>query len=196
MRSLVTLFFGGLLVALGGCGSPSAPACSATFTPCGGDLAGTWSIDTVCNLSDLETSCAGSTVHITQDWSGTYTFNSDGTISAIVKPDVTETLTLPPACFSGVTSCSALGSPSNTSNGLTSQETCTGDVSQSCTCTSSLSGTESVTGTYSTMGNDVTTAIDGAAGAATPYCVSGSQLQVQFDNSPSSSNVYILFTRQ
>jgi hypothetical protein len=200
MRFFATPILACLLLSLGGCGSSVANTCSASFSPCGGDIEGTWTIDTACNPSSaLPSACAGVANTFTPNYSGSFAFNADKTYSQNMMFNESGTVTYPAACLASlsVTSCAQLDA-NTTSNGLTLKSSCTGDASKSCTCTVSETGDLMLTGTYATAGNDVTLTQSGNAGTPQGYCVNGSQLRLALPGvaGMTSSSAYVILTKQ
>src|SRR6185369_12671814 len=109
----------------------------------------------------------------------------------------TGTETVPASCLQfGITSCGQLDQDTM-DNGLIVKSTCTGDVTKSCSCSVSVSGTIGTTGTYITTGNDfIATPGGGTPSGPTPYCASGFQLEIAGGlMGNSTSNTYILLTK-
>jgi hypothetical protein len=194
MRWLVPSLLGCSLLALG-CGSKGA-ACSATFTPCGGDLVGTWTVESTCNVAAPPMQCPGVTVTISPNESGTLTFNADETFSMNLKIEETGTATVPASCLTAGTSCSMLGG-TTTAQGVTVKTTCTGTLTAGCTCSLGVTGTVALSGTYATAGSDVSLTTGGTPTSPVSYCVSGSQLQLgsAVTGQPSNST-YTIFSKQ
>jgi len=197
MRLLVVALLGSFLGILGiaGCssGGGSTPACSTTFTPCGGDPTGTWTYVTECNPLGASAICPQATSNISVNLSGTYTFNADKTFSINATAADTGTLTIPASCLNNIP-CSELNQDSTT-DGITIKETCTGTTT--CDCTISISGTLNQTGTWAVAGNDiVTTANGGTASMPQSYCVKGSELDLAGGMMGTmSAGAYTLFTQ-
>lgn len=136
---------------------PGSGTCT-NFTPCGGDVSGTWQIQSLCwdFLGEIE-SCP--TAQGTLEISGSLTFGVDGSYSA--NGSITTHLVFP-------AECSALCSLA-----------CSGPSDGACVCdgTSSLSGNPS---TYSASGNRLllTDAQWGHVQTAY-YCVNGVELRLR-----------------
>jgi hypothetical protein len=195
MHRIAIALLGAVVAALlpAGCGS-SGTSCPAAFTPCGGSLVGTWNYQTACGASSLVTmSCPGATSDIAPGASGTFTFNADGTFTELLTVSESGTATLPASCLNGPASCAALDTTSSVSGLNIAVTGCTGTVTQSCTCTFSETGTLTLTGKYTTAGNDVTMIAAGSTtGTPTPYCVSGSALELA---ASSSTSTFLVFGR-
>ena len=198
MRLFVLALLGSFLGILGssGCrGSVDAPACAASFTPCGGDPTGTWTYAEACNAgSVMSASCPTATSDLSSNVSGTYTFNADKTFSTEATVAETGTETIPTSCLGTGVTCSDLMT-NMVVDGLTVQETCTGTTT--CTCTVSISGTLDETGTWAMAGNDlVITPKGGKASTPAGYCVSGDQLEIGGAvMGGASANAYSVFTK-
>jgi len=190
MHRLALALLGALVAALlpAGCGSSGGVSCPATLTPCGGNIVGTWTYETACGVSALATmSCPGATTNITPGASGTFTFNADGTFTQVLNVSEAGSATLPASCLTSAPSCAALDSTSSSSGLSIVVSGCTGNIAQSCTCSFSETGTLTVTGKYTTAGNNVTMISAGSAtGTASPYCVSGSVLELSLSTSTST----------
>jgi hypothetical protein len=198
MRLFVLALLGSFLGILGSAGCSSGggtPACSTTFTSCGGDLTGTWTYATSCNSGSVASAgCpAATSTNVSSNISGTYTFNSDKTYAIDATVAETATVTVPASCLVGGETCSDLKSD-QTADGVTIKETCTGTTD--CTCQVSISGTLTQTGTWATAGNSVVITPKGSQSSSpAAYCVSGNQLEVSggIMGNP-SANAYAIFT--
>jgi len=204
MQRFIAILFLSLAAALGagGCGSATSGSCTSTFTPCGGSLVGTWTVEAACGTAVLEMQCPGATATIdaSPNASGTYTFNADGTYSSSLTIDESSTATLPASCMSGVTDC-AMDDEMFTADGLAVASSCSGNAAESCTCTISYTGTVTSMGKYATAGNDFSlTPSGGTASPPTPYCVAGSTLQIApplpIGVSSSSDTYHLVLSKQ
>jgi hypothetical protein len=197
MYRLAAILLLSLVPALGAasCGS-GAPACQPSFTPCGGNIVGTWSFATTCGMQNLtSTSCPGESFNLSPNVSATFTFNADGTFSENATVDETGTETIPLSCLGGtVTDCTKLDQ-SGTFSGLTfSVSNCSGTAAEGCTCTITETGTLSLTGTWTAAGTNLSLASNGGKpGTPIGYCVSGSALLIA-ENSANSA--YAILTKQ
>jgi hypothetical protein len=196
MHRFVIILFFSLVAALGAAGcSSGAPSCTPTFTPCGGNVVGTWVYQTTCGANTLTTqSCPSESLNLSPNMSGRITFNPDGTFSESVTVDETGTETIPASCLGGVSACTQLDASISLSGITVAQSSCSGNVAQSCTCTLSETGSLTQTGTYTTAGTDLSTA-GSVTQSATPlgYCANGSLLLV---GENSANTAYAIFTRQ
>ncbi len=197
--SFVTLVLGSLL-SLAGCVSDvnGALACSDIFTPCGGALEGVWSFDTGCNVGTLAALSCGVTSGIAANATGTYAFNADTSYALNLMVDETGTVTYPASCVTGAAACNALTTTSY-NGGLATASTCSPLTNGDCQCAVTVTGAVTDTGTYTTSGDDFTTAsaTSGATSPAAGYCVTGAQLQLAGGvMGAGSADVYTLFTRQ
>jgi hypothetical protein len=166
--------------------------CVASVTPCGGDITGTWTLQGFCGgTAQLMMQCPGASADFAPNVSGTYTFNADGTYSLTLTADESGPQTLPASCLPNIQTCAML-EMSSTMQGLTSSVTsCSGDVSQSCTCTFMARGTLTDNGTYTTAGTSVT--MTGTSGPSKPegFCATGNQLELTL----TSNETYLVFTK-
>jgi hypothetical protein len=175
MRTTLVLF----AVLAVGCsgGDDDGASCPETFSACGGDVAGTWTVGAFCVDSDqaLEAAraqCPAATADGFADQSGSYVVNADGTYSENTEFTFDFTVSLPASCLMGL-SCAQLQALAP------SLGDCLED-SGGCACSSK--GTESTvdTGTWTINGNSLT--LDGADDTQTfDYCVDGDTLTVQDD---------------
>ena len=136
---------------------PGSGMCT-NFTPCGGDVSGTWQIESLCGdfLGDIN-SCPGAQVTFT--FTGSLTFEADGNYSA--KASVASHVVFPAACSSF---CGATCAPAS-------------DGGCACDSTSPLSAKPS---TYSVSGNRLLlTDVQSGVVQAAYYCVSGAQLYLR-----------------
>jgi hypothetical protein len=156
---------------------------------------GTWDFQAACGSANLfEMQCPGATIDFSPTANGTYTFNADGTYATSLSLEESGTETIPASCLAGITDCTTLDTMI-TSGGLNvTIASCSGNASQSCTCTVSVSETLTDTGKYTTAGNDVSlTSNGGAPGTQVGYCVAGSTLQIA--DSP-SNDAYVTLSKQ
>lgn len=159
-------------------GLPIDTTCDPMPAPCGGDLVGSWSLESTCGFeafpNPLEAMCPGSTFMLDiVSQSGTMTFEDDGSFVQDFDIQTQAVFGLDPmACFGvdcgtfemilqmddpGV-SCQAMG--------------------PTCTCTIPDDGMpEQATGTYAVVGTDVVfTNMDGDSTAA--FCIGGDRLDL------------------
>jgi hypothetical protein len=201
--------YGFVATALAGCGGETGDSASCGGgDPCGGDVAGTWSIAQVClgedSLSSAgfdEPECAGAVQNVDADASGTYDFGSDGMMTYDATVSTRMTLVLDGECFTALgaaepsdAACSALegnydelGSDPNSSIGSAS---CTFSGG---TCRCDIEGKVQEfgsSGAYTITGTDLTDSDGDTMG----YCVSGGTLTL-FPPSTSSVDGTIVLRR-
>jgi hypothetical protein len=181
-RTTLSLGLVSLLAACGGGGG----SVDCTFEACGGDPVGTWTVAESCvEFGDFENPfCPEWTIN-TFDFalSGTLTIADDDTYTSNFTNTVTFSYTLPASCLPpGLTSCEELEDED-------SDETCTGDVSEACTCSGTDVDSVSDSGTWATSGNTLT--LDGDD--ALEYCVDGDVLKVR--DSDDDVEAVFVFTR-
>ncbi len=175
------------LTSIAGCGS--GVDCTA-FTPCGGNLVGTWHYAGTCGMANQGVpACPQATVNTSQTTTGTLVLDTNGAFTFSTTVNGGGTVTVPAACLTGVVSCASLNSTS-----ASESQTCTGDPASSCTCNITVTNqTTTASGTYSTMGTTVTTNVAGAI-TVLPYCVQGNELRINFQNSGVLNGIAV-FTR-
>jgi hypothetical protein len=175
----------GLVATLTACGS-SGPDCSA-FTACGGAVVGVWTFEGGCGEEALtDPSCPAATISDNIEASGTLTFGADMKASEHRVVTGTATIVYPASCVAAfqVTACSELQGQSTTT-------TCTGDVTKSCTCKTTVNSTDDGSGDYSTAGGVLTVTPTGGNPTTSDYCVSGSTLRLR----PSGSTAFSVFSK-
>lgn len=174
-----------------------------SFSKCGGDIVGTWSLTGLCadvpeNAGPLGDSCPTATADVNLDASGTITFHDDGTITKSFTTRVIATFTVPNSCLASIhgtipASCDELSDEDEDSVTV-----CTGDPSESCTCTETgTPETDTDPGEYEITGTGEITISD--AGGADPesqtYCVKGGELRAHAISEDGVEITYIA-TRQ
>jgi hypothetical protein len=193
----------------------SANACQ-DFTPCGGNLVGTWHLSSECARYVDSSYCQGRA--ISMDMSGsllTYTFNANGSFAVSFSGSIEETIRYPITCFSsdagaaqtcsdleqGVRQAMQAGADAGALTINLTSFTCALDTEQSCVCDEKATPSAiSVTGTYTTSGGQFTTTVlnespmpdggigDAGTGAPTDYCVVGNTLRLRSTSSSSSGS--------
>jgi hypothetical protein len=166
---------GGASGQTGGTGGGSASC--ATASPCGGNLVGTWKVTQSCLTAtgDLNSLCDGGGVsaNIAFMFSGTVTYNADGTYSSAFTGTETAHDQFPSGCAPFGATCEQLGQQVIDGGTIS----CSTDTAGVCTCDSvaPLKDTNPTSGTYSTTGSTLTTTQDGMTSTSS-YCVQGSVL--------------------
>jgi hypothetical protein len=196
-------------------------ACPA-FTPCGGNLVGTWHLTSECMsaTSPSEGCTFGVTAIDLSAYKATFTFTASGTVSLSVSGTVAETIRYAPACFGGDAS-----SPQSCANfqqaavrswqgeadagefpfTLTKFD-CVLDSTLACVCNEVMSCVNvTETGRYTTAGTQVTIGAlslsplpdagprDAGADDPADYCVSGDTLTLR--PTDPSTNFLMTYTR-
>jgi hypothetical protein len=152
----------------------NAPTCSDTFSACGGDLAGNWTIVDACGLSQPYDQCPAATIEADVTVTGTTSFEAGGTYSITSTTVGTASIELPASCLPPlVTSCDQI-------EALFEDGQCTGTPQTSCACTFTINQTETEPGAYTVSGTVVTLDPDGEGEDQGPrptdYCVDGTYL--------------------
>ncbi len=167
------------------------PACAevAEFTPCGGEVVGTWAYDTIecIDLPDMSAAfdgCQGVEAVVSANVDGSVTFNADGTWSRQEERTMEMVITLPVSCMPPqATSCEMLGNPELTAT----------TVGESCRLHRTGTELKDETGTYTMDGHAATLLND-----ADPtdidvgeLCVQGGSMRVRVTD-PTSGIVGII----
>lgn len=157
-------------------GAPIDTTCAPDPAPCGGDLVGTWNIESNCGFEDfpnpLEGKCAGSvfTLEVVGQ-SGSITFAGDGTYTEDVDVQVQAVIELDPMMCFGVDCATFEGILQADDPGAS----CT-SMMGTCTCTFPPEPAGGPTmGTYVVMGDSVVLD-DGTDVTELQYCVMGDRL--------------------
>jgi hypothetical protein len=157
-------------------GGASCPA----FTPCGGNLVGTWKVIQTCASSryDLSGACGGADAWATSVFTltGTITYNGDLTYASSLSGTQVVHYHYPSSCLAP-SSCDQF--QQTLANGGVTNLTCTTDAAAAtCDCDGVAPATvKSQTGTYSVTGTTVTDAGDDGTTSSGPYCVEGNILR-------------------
>jgi hypothetical protein len=199
--------------------APVGDSCPA-FTPCGGDLVGTWRVKSEC-LSTMPTSgnCfVGVSAIDLSAFQESFTFRANGTVTVSMTGTMAETVRYAASCFLGdasaALSCSALQQqaqsswPGQADAGIVpfnlERFECSVDSTGACACDERLGFNQHAQGgTYTTSGNQVTISDlrDGGlpdAGTSEPadYCVSGNTLMLKpMSTTDSTSDILVILTK-
>jgi len=187
----------------------------ADFTPCGGNIVGTWRLSSECLRSVDSSYCQG--FAFSMDMSGsllTYTFAANGTFAVSFSGSIEEIVRYPIACLysdagaaqtcsdleQGVRQSMQAGADAGTLTVNLTSFTCALDTDQTCVCDEKVTpSTISVAGTYTMSSGQLTmTALSespmpdggiGDAGTAAPmdYCVAGNTLRLRSTNSSNAT---------
>jgi hypothetical protein len=189
--------------------------------PCGGNVVGTWTLKVDECLFSSPTYCPGLTFSVapTSNYSVTYSFKADNTLSASISGNFIATIRYPPECLysdAGATqSCLELSntlqsvaqqiSDAGTDNIMSASYACSADSDGTCACNENVVYTpRTLTGSYTTSGTKLTTLslggtgltdggpLDGGADGPTDYCVSGNTLTIWPSSSSSNSKITVL----
>jgi hypothetical protein len=180
---------------------------TANVTPCGGDVAGTWTVSSAClKLSgqlDMQSlfslSCATADVTGTLQVAGTWTAKADGTFEDGTTTTGTEVLSLPSECkvlSKAQVTCDRLAT---VMQGYYDTAICTDSSNGGCTCTATIKQTGSmalVTSDPQTSGNFTTAdkVISNVQDSSQySYCVSGNKLTLTLQgSSPTTTGTIML----
>lgn len=197
---IFTLVFMGICT---GCAGGKSKARCETFSACGGNLEGTWSVGNSCvegnltamaNLNpNLPIACQGMYEQVTATMSGTVAFAA-GTATLDTKMTVTYQIEIGPECLTGfapglvvdAATCPSLG-PSMVDSKLHASSTCV--VSgKNCTCAAKDEFVNDETRSYDVSGAKIS--YSGSADFL-EYCVEGSTLRGKQFDSTLVSTVFI-----
>ncbi len=158
-----------------------------SFSACGGDIAGTWSVMGVCasvpdDADPWMGMCPDGEVDVSLTLNGSITFADDGTFQKNFTSRGTVTFIVPSSCIpalhgEAVADCSELDSADGEKTTV-----CSGDASATCTCvqTDDADKIDTEGGTYTTAGNTLTMTgeVDGTPESMS-YCINGDEARVQ-----------------
>lgn len=157
-------------------GDGGANVCT-TSSSCGGDVSGTWTVQTSCLsiVGTLSADCRdGRIVDGQGSYTGTVTYKADGTYSGHLIQSGASTTTIP-------ASCRSLGNTTLTCDQLTTSSapgamvTCQG--TSECTCTLTLTNKDaSETGTYTIAEGVLTETSSKGTVTRSHYCITGTSL--------------------
>jgi hypothetical protein len=164
----------------GGAGGGPGISCDS-FTPCGGDITGTWTIAHVCGYGPGQTqpimNCPGGTATLDVTVTGTLSFGTDGSYTTMLTMSGTALETLPKGCLGGV-ACDMLQDALRQSATIAAA-TCVDDGAN-CQCNLTFAPTpNTATGLYTVSGGSLTTTpSNGGMPGMSRFCVAGNQLSI------------------
>jgi len=173
----------GLPVLCIGCSSDAASAepvnACAAFTPCGGDLVGSWNVVARCGSASLPALCPGASsaqlnVHSS---TGTYVFDAQGALIAKGSTVATVTAELPVGCL-GSADCPQLQAILSSQTGATSAA-CSATTAAECSCVLDFASQGKQQSTYFAKGTKVTiTDVLTGTSQSASYCVQANTLRL------------------
>lgn len=186
-----------------GAGAQSSTVCMSAFTPCGGDLTGTWAVQAVCGVTNpadrvntnfaAYPNCSGTCTGAAVTGSGTKTYDA-GSLTSSESFRMVETLELTPACFTDVTQTSLNDSTCQSVSGQFQSASC-GLSMTGCGCQITEVTNNDATG-YQASGNSLTEAgVGSLQGSNIDYCVVGNTM-TQRRNLPPGSDFVITYVRR
>jgi hypothetical protein len=136
------------------------------YTPCGGDIVGSWDIEICADppLLGLRTFCPAATETLTM--SGTADFRADGTMTSTLT--VAMDTNLPASCVAELGVCGEPG-------GLGVLQDCSPGPAGSCLC-SSLTENGPTDATYATTSEGLLTVVSGDGPSYSYYCREGDEV--------------------
>ena len=156
-------------------GQPGGGGSCGTVSPCGGDLVGTWTVARSClvGTKDLSSICASASAEVEYVFSGTVTYNADGTYSSALAATTTAHEHYPSGCAPFGLTCEQLAQVAIDA-GVSAA--CSIDAAGACNCDSVPPATvDNAPGTYRTSGGMLTTT-HGSTTTTGSYCVQGGVL--------------------
>jgi len=173
-------------------GSMSANGLSCGAAACGGDIVGTWTLETWCGeLPEFPPSemCPSAVVEIDIAMAGTLTINADESFTRAIDTTTNGSMTLPAECLE-MASCEELHAYF-----MMEEESpvsrCESADNDGCRCTyKETVSTDEVSGTYTVDGNTVTLN-DGETEETVDFCVGGNSIHL----APSQSEISFLFNK-
>lgn len=188
----------------GGSGTQLAGSCATTFTACGGDVTGTWAIQSICAVGSLTGTVNGEYTRGSDCGSVCTTASLTGTGSVTyAAPSVTstesfqfiETLAFNDACFSELTGTTLSDSTCQTgANGLSGTASCAVSGS-TCLCQDEQTTADSATTYALNVDSIVEYGAGGAAQETIEYCVTGNSMTQERTLPPGVSYV-VQFAKQ
>ena len=105
----------GVVGANGGGSTTTTSNCTTSYTPCGGDLTGTWAVQSICAVEGSPTTalngifaaqsdCSGAGLSAAMTASGQKTYNS-GTLASSEAFTLAETISMSDACLTSSSAC-------------------------------------------------------------------------------------------
>ncbi|MCX4241270.1 hypothetical protein [Paraliomyxa miuraensis] len=157
-------------------GMPIDTTCSPDPVPCGGDLVGDWSLESLCGFeafpNPFEDMCPGSSLSVEiLSQSGTLSFADDGTFVQDYDIELQMTLDFDPMACLGI-SCDAFEAGLQMDDPTASCQS----MGPNCRCTIPDDGMPELgMGTYEVIGNVVVLTVDGESSAG-EFCITGDRL--------------------
>jgi hypothetical protein len=191
-QTLLMMIAGTVVVQLGcGGGDGGTIATCGTFSPCGGDITGTWTIDGLCiegdvaslmgQSSDMPAECKDAIKSLTMKASGTLTY-ANGVETSNVTMNMAGHYVYSAACISAMAGgttvpvTQAVCDAASSSTGADGPQIACKLAGGGCDCTMSMTDTTNETADYTVSGSTLSYT-DGSDGAE--FCVSGKALTVR-----------------
>jgi hypothetical protein len=146
---------------------------------CGGDPIGSWQIVDSCldfQIDPPET-CPTATVTVDASFTGTASFDADGTFDRTVNLSGDSTMTFPASCLEGAT-CAQIEAQVQPNF---PDITCADAAAGACACTYSIEQDQSDSGTWEVSGSTLTTTGTDGEPEAAEFCVSGDTFLLRLD---------------
>lgn len=147
-----------------------------SFSACGGDPTGTWTIGDSCLNADFAQimaggggeQCEGLSVSADIDYVGSITISGDGTYATDMDVSIVSSARFPKSCLGGVSDCSNLGPEAS-------------DAGDACVIESSENDATRESGTWESRGTTLYLESPGDGPSNAEYCVRGNRLEIFID---------------
>jgi hypothetical protein len=191
--------------ALGGCGGSSdddddGGSSCGTFTACGGDVVGTWTLTNFCtvpDVTDLPAECQNNISVSSSSGSGTYEFTETDYSSSLML-QFTMRWVFDNACVSALadqsvtmTEASCASLEQEYRDRMTAQQVSCSFAGGACLCDFLVSNAFNDAGPYTLQGTD----IDDGSAVPAHYCVDGDTLKLEIEDNDSATIVTLVFQR-
>lgn len=159
--------------------APVDPTCSTTADACGGDVVGTWTIQSHCGLDALPNffaqDCPGSAMtFLASDVQGARTFADNGSFTVETSLALDVELELDAMeCF-GI-DCETFGAIIDQEDNNVAAS-CSQPEGGACTCLMTITSDDATDGTWEIVDDALVLTVDGQAGDPIPFCAEGDRL--------------------
>jgi hypothetical protein len=188
-------------------GTQTATACTTTFTACGGDVTGTWALQSICAQTDLvgsqnaryagRANCGSVCTSASASASGTITYASSS-ITGGVSFEFDDSLNFSDACFNEIHGTTLSDSTCQAgANDFSGAASCS-VLQATCACQNAQTSTDAAT-TYVLSGNNINInepdPVTSASQTSIGYCVSGNAM-TQLRSYPPDVSYILKFAKQ
>lgn len=158
------------------------PACNPEPAPCGGDVVGTWTIDSHCGFESLSNffagDCPSSTMsYVASELTGTQVLGDDGSFSLEGELSIDLDLQIDTDTCFGV-GCGQFGDLLTMQDNNLEVACVEAEGSEGCDCAMTITNTLEREGTYAVEGDMITLTTDVGTADPAPFCVAGDHLTI------------------